>query len=305
MIVAFGSINLDVIFPMDALPAPGETRLSPVARLEPGGKGANQASAAARDEARVVMAGAVGADALAEPALAGLMGDGVDLSRVARVAATTGIASICVDRDGQNQIAVAAGANLLARQDAVEDALLGPDTTLLLQMEVDAGEIATLIRRARRRGARIVLNLAPALPLPDDALRAVDLLVVNAGEGAWLGEALGTGFQAGSLHAALGVGVVCTRGVQGAEIATRDSRLGIAAQLVDVADTTAAGDCFTGVLAAGLDRGLALPDAIRRANLAAALCCTRIGTQASLPTRAEIDARIDASPEAEAQTASR
>ena len=298
MIVCFGSINLDLIFPVETLPGPGETLLSPMARLEPGGKGANQACAAARDGASVVMAGAVGDDPLAMAALVGLTGAGVDLDRVDRVQATTGCAAICVDRNGQNQIAVASGANLNARAGQVEDTLLGPQTTLLLQMEVDPAETAALLRRARRAQARIILNLAPALPIADDALRAVDLLVVNAGEAAWLGTRLGTGFNAGSLHQALGVAVLCTRGVQGSELASLEGRLTIEAHQVDVADTTAAGDCFTGVLAAGLDRGLPIRAALRRANLAGALCCTRVGTQASLPARAEIDGLLENAPEA-------
>jgi ribokinase len=298
VILCFGSLNLDLIFPVERLPKPGETILSPMARLEPGGKGANQACAAARDGAAVVMVGAVGDDPLADAALAGLAGAGADIDRVARAHATTGCATICVDTAGQNQIAVASGANLLARESQVEDALLGPDTTLLLQMEVDAGETAALIRRARRARARIILNLAPALPLPDDALASVDLLIANSGEAEWLGNRLGTAWNAGSLHEALGVATIVTHGVKGSEYAAPEGRLMIAAYEVDAADTTAAGDCFAGVLAAALDRGLAMNEAIRRANLAAALACTRIGTQASLPTHIEINALLTQSPQA-------
>jgi ribokinase len=297
MIVCFGSVNLDLIFPVDALPRPGETTLSPMARLEPGGKGANQACAAARDGASVVMVGAVGDDPLADAALAGLAAAGADITRVARVHATTGCAAICVDANGQNQIAVASGANLLARADQVEDALLGPGTTLLLQMEVDPAETAALIRRARRAMTRVILNLAPARELATDALEQVDLLICNGGEAEWLGNRLGTAWNAGSIHDALGVSTIVTHGVQGSEYAALEGRLMIDAYEVDVADTTAAGDCFTGVLAAALDRGLPAGEAIRRANLAGALCCTRVGTQASLPTRVEVDALIDRSPE--------
>ena len=164
-------------------------------------------------------------------------------------------------------------------------------------MEVDPEETAALIRRARRRMARIILNLAPARALATDALRAVDVLVANAGEAAWLGNRLGTGWNAGSIHEAIGVSTIVTHGVQGSEYAALEGRLRIDAHEVDVADTTAAGDCFTGVLAASLDRGLSTGEAIRRANLAGALCCTRVGTQASLPTRVEVDALLDKSPE--------
>ncbi|MEO8715414.1 MAG: PfkB family carbohydrate kinase, partial [Acetobacteraceae bacterium] len=125
MLVVFGSINLDLIFPLPVLPAAGETVLAPDIRIQPGGKGANQALAAARDGARVVVAGAVGRDDLAETALALLREAGVDLSRVARTERATGCAAIFVDPTGRNAIGVGSGANLAARADQVEDALLG------------------------------------------------------------------------------------------------------------------------------------------------------------------------------------
>ena len=290
MIVVFGSINLDLIFSVAALPRAGETVLSRECRIEPGGKGANQAAAAARDGSAVILAGAVGSDALAGLAMAGLERAGVDLSRVRRLDGHTGCAAIAVDVEARNSVMVAAGANRLARAGQIEDALLGPDTTLLLQMETDPEENAALILRARGRVARTILNLAPAAPLPPAALRAVDLLVANEEEGAWLGTRLGTGVNAASLHQALGVGVVLTLGSQGAEAATAGGRLRIDGERVTAVDTTGAGDCFTGVFAAGLDRGLTIEAAMRRANRAAALCCTRPGTQGSLPTGAETDA---------------
>ena len=189
MITVFGSINLDLIFALERLPGPGETVLGPAVRVEPGGKGANQAVAAALDGVPVAMVGAVGRDALATDALAGLLAVGVDVSGVARVAATTGCAAIGTDPEGRNQIAVGSGANLAARADQVDAARLGPGHTLLLQMEVPAAETAALLRRVR--GARTVLNLAPALPLPPDAWRLVDVLVVNEHEAAWLASTLG------------------------------------------------------------------------------------------------------------------
>jgi ribokinase len=292
MIVCYGSINLDLIFPLPALPLPGQTVLGRAMKTEPGGKGANQAVAAARDGARVLFAGAVGQDSLAGQALAVLQSAGVDLSRVIRADTSTGCASICVDPQGANHIAVASGANLHARQAQVEEALLGPGTTLLLQAETDLDDTATLIRRARAAGARVVLNLAPAAPLAGDALRAVDVLVVNEDEGRWLGESLGTGPTAADLRAALGVDVVLTLGGAGLAAETSGGPLRLPAEKVEVVDTTAAGDCFTGVLAAGLDRGLDLHAAIRRANVAAALCCTRAGSQQSLPLAVHTDAAL-------------
>jgi ribokinase len=290
MIVVFGSINLDLIFPLPAIPLAGETLLAPGIRIEPGGKGANQAVAAARDGAKVVMAGAVGRDALAAGALALLRDAGIDLSRVIEAEAATGCAAIFVDPRGANAIGVGSGANLAAHATQVEDALLGPGTTVVLQMEVAAAESAALIHRARARGARIILNLAPARPMEIAALRGLDLLTVNETEAAWLGGHLGCGADAAALRGALGVDIVRTLGEDGAEVASGDGVRRVPARRITAVDTTAAGDCFVGVLAATLDRGATLADALTRASAAAALCCMRAGSQSSLPMAAEIDA---------------
>jgi ribokinase len=182
--------------------------------------------AAARDGARVAFAGAVGRDPLAAVALSALRPRRASTpSRVAETGAPTGCAAICVDPSGRNQIAVAAGANALARADQVEDAALGQGVVLLLQMEVPPAETAKLVARALARGARVVLNLAPAADLPGDALRAVDLLVVNEHEAAWLGGRLGCGATAADLRRALGgrPGVAVTRGAAGAEASAEGS----------------------------------------------------------------------------------
>jgi ribokinase len=290
VIVCFGSINLDLIFPLPRLPTPGQTVLGPSMQIEPGGKGANQAVAAARDGARVVFAGAVGRDALAAAALNLLRESGVDLSRVIEADASTGCASICVDASGENLIAVASGANQAARQAQIEDALLTPATTVLLQGESNPRETEALIRRARARGARIILNLAPPGPLATDVLHELDLIVLNEDEAAWLAAHVGCPAGTEALHATLRIGVVQTLGAGGVEAATAQGPIRLPGRQVKVVDTTGAGDCFTGVLASALDRGLALPAALDRANAAAALCCTRPGTQGSMPTAAETDA---------------
>ena len=288
MIVVFGSINLDLIFPLPHLPTPGETVLGPSMTIEPGGKGANQAVAAARDGARVIFAGAVGRDALAHDALALLRQSNVDLSRVITADSATGCAAICVDPAGKNLIAVASGANLAARASQVEDALLTAQTTLLLQRETPAEEVAALVARAR--GARIILNLAPAGPMPLETLKALEILVLNEDEAAWLARDLGVSPGAPSLHEALGVTIIITLGDAGVQAASKTGALSLSAHKITPIDTTGAGDCFTGVLAAAVDRGLSLADALRRANAAAAICCMKPGTQGSMPTRAEIDA---------------
>ncbi|MBV9756980.1 MAG: ribokinase, partial [Alphaproteobacteria bacterium] len=268
--------------------------------FQPGGRGANQAVAAANDGARVVMAGAVGADALAAPALAGLVAAGVDVSRVARAHAPTGFASVVTDPTHARQVAVALNANLLARAEQVEDALLTPDATLIVQTETDPAETGLLIMRARRRGARIVLNLSPPLAMAAEALRALDWLVVDEAEAAWLGHRLATGDNPASLHAALGVGVVCSRATEGVEAVSADGHWRVPAHRVHLEDTRCAGDVLTGVLAACLDRAMPTAAALRRANAAAALSCTRASSQASFPSAAEIDAMLRESRHAEA-----
>lgn len=290
MIVVFGSINLDLIFPLPHIPVAGETVLTPTLSLSPGGKGANQAVAAARDGATVVMVGAVGRDSLATDALGLLKAANVDLTRVIQTDATTGTAAIFVNPGGENTIGVGSGANLLVRADQVENALLSLATTVLLQMEVPVAENEALIRRARAHGARIILNLAPAAPVAPDIFGLLDILVVNEGEAGFVAAHIGCGNTAAALHVALGCAVVRTLGGKGCEYAGTDGAIQTPASEVVVHDTTAAGDCFTGVLGAGLDMGLPMRMALRRASAAAALCCTRPGTQSALPNRGETDA---------------
>lgn len=297
MITVFGSINADLIFALDNLPLPGQTLLSQGMRIEAGGKGANQAVAAARDGAAVRMVGAVGEDAMAAPALAGLRASPADISAVRSIAgAATGCASINTDRHGRNQIVVASGANMDVRADAVADAWLGAGQTLVLQMEVKLAENAALIHRARAAGTRIILNLAPEAPFDAELLAMLDLLVVNEDEAAALATRLGTAAAAAALQAVLGCGVVRTLGAQGLEAATAEGALRLRAWRVDAIDTTAAGDCFVGVMAAALDRGDALPAALHRASAAAAIACTRRGSQGSIPEAADTDALLSRNP---------
>ena len=290
MIVCFGSINLDLIFPLPHLPVAGQTVLGPSMQIEPGGKGANQAVAAARDGGTVIFAGAVGKDALAEDAVELMRESGVDISRVARIRGAPGCAAICVDPAGRNLIAVASGANLAARQVQVEDELLGPRTTVLLQGEVSRGETEALIARARGAGCRIVMNLAPAGAISVAALKALDVLVVNEDEAAWLASYLGCAAGTAGLHRALGVDVVQTLGAAGCEAVTTVGVFRVPGRGIEVVDTTGAGDCFTGVLAAALDRGQALVTALGRANAAAGLSCMKRGTQGSMPLAAQTEA---------------
>lgn len=290
-VLVFGSVNADLVFAMPELPAPGRTVLGRSYQAMSGGKGANQAVAAALDGGDVALAGAVGRDPLADVGLAAAKAAGVDLSRVAALDAPTGCAAVCVDPEARNQIAVAGGANAFARAEQVEDAALAPGVVVVLQMEVPPAENARLIARARARGARVVLNLAPPGPLPDVALRAVDLLVVNEHEAAWLAARLGCGTGAAALRGGLGGGggVVVTRGEAGAEAATPDGDLRVPAFAVAATDTTGAGDCWCGVLAAALAAGAPLAAAMERAAAAAAVACTRPGAAAAMPRAWETD----------------
>ncbi|WP_439597355.1 PfkB family carbohydrate kinase [Falsiroseomonas sp.] len=291
-ILVFGSANTDLVFRVPALPAPGETVLGQGFQQLSGGKGANQAVAAARDGAAVAFAGCVGEDGLALVATQAMREAGVDLSRLLAVDAPTGCASICVDGQGRNQIAVAPGANLMTRAAQVEDAALHPGVILLMQMEVPAEEISDLVLRAAGLGAQCILNLAPPADLPLEVLRALHLLVLNEHEAAVLATRLGTEDTAAALHAALGIAVAVTRGEAGAEAATEAGLASMPCFPIVPVDTTGAGDTWCGVLAAGLDRGLPLIQAMRRAAAAAALACTRPGAAPAMPVAAETDAML-------------
>lgn len=291
-VLVFGSANADLVFPVRELPAPGRTVLGDGWHAVSGGKGANQASGAAKDGARTLFVGAVGADNLAPVATAAMRAAGVDLARLAVVERPTGAASITVDAAGRNQIAVAAGANMAVRAAQVEDALLGPETVLVLQMEAPAAENEALIARARAAGARILLNLAPPAPLAAGALAALDLLIVNEHESAWLASHLGVQDRPTALRAAVGCDVLVTRGEEGAMLARAEGEHHVPAFPARATDTVGAGDCFCGVLAAGLDRGLSIEAALRRASAAAAIAVTRPGAADSMPLAAETDALL-------------
>ena len=287
MIVVFGSINVDVVVPVPHLPARGETVLGGDYVIAPGGKGANQALAARRAGAAVTMIGAVGRDPFAEIGLSLLRRDGVDLGLVAEVGGPTGCATVTVDPAGENQIAVASCANLLTKAAQVPDRLLGPQTVLVLQREVPDVENAALIRRARERGARIVMSLAPAGPIAPARLDDIDFLIANEGEAATLGG------DAARVARQLRQGLVVTRGAEGAiAYLTDGTTIAIPALTIDPVDTTGAGDTFAGVFAAGLDAGLPLDLALRRASVGAALACLAAGAQAAMPGRAAIDAAV-------------
>jgi ribokinase len=293
MLLVFGSLNVDLVFQVEALPRPGETVLCPGYQVVAGGKGANQAAAAAKAGAAVRMVGQVGDDDFGRFARAGLIAAGVDGSAIATSAKATGIAMIGVDRRAENQIIVASGANLDTDAGQIDDAELGPRVTVLCQNEIRPDATFALLGRAKARGARTILNLAPAGPVPGLVLDALDVLVVNEIEG----EAAAGGHGdpadlARGLAARHGLTCVVTLGAAGALAIGPTGSLRVPALAIEPVDTTGAGDAFAGVLAAALDRSLPLPEALRRASVAAGLACTRIGAQTSQPDAATIEAHL-------------
>lgn len=295
-IIVVGSANTDMIVKMESLPKPGETVLGGEFVTAAGGKGANQAVAAARLGAEVTFFARVGTDALGDEAVAGYEAEGIDTGCIVRDdGAPSGVALILVDGSGENMIAVASGANARLRPADIRahaDAFEGTDV-LLTQLETPVATILAAAEIARAHGLTVILNPAPAPreTLPPDLLALVDILVPNQHEAAQISglnpddppkiharELLKLGPQA----------VIITLGKEGALLATRDGIQKLEAFRVDPVDTTAAGDAFLGGLAVALAEGQALPEAVRFSSACGALAATRLGAQPSLPTRDEV-----------------
>lgn len=294
MIIVFGSINLDIVTRTERIPGPGETVKGDSYQLIPGGKGANQALAARRAGSETLMIGAVGNDAFADLALENLKRDGVDLSRIAKADTPTGIANITVDEDGENAIAVASGANACASATQL-DVLEQVSGYLLTQNEVPEQETHRAHVKARELGLKIIHNVAPANKLSDGELALIDWLVVNETEALIVASGAGitAGFDSGKAAEALaqktGNNVIVTLGSKGAFSFGPAGNHHGKALAVDVKDTTAAGDTFTGAFAAALDQGFEVADALSRASVAGSLACTVFGAQPSIPDKATIE----------------
>jgi ribokinase len=296
-ITVVGSLNMDLVARAARIPQPGETIIGRDFHTLPGGKGANQAVAAARLGATVAMVGRVGGDAFARPLLDNLAAAGVDHTFVIQDSgAATGVALIVVDAAGQNSIVVASGANMRlspADVEGAETAIAAADV-LLLQLETSLETVTRAAQIAHARGVTVILNPAPAQPLPPALLSLVDLLVPNESETALL-----TGLPidsrarveaaAGALRAS-GVGaVILTLGERGALLAQAGGTQAFPAFTVTAVDTTAAGDAFMGGLAVALAEGQSLAESIRWGNAAGALAATQLGAQPSLPTRRAVE----------------
>jgi ribokinase len=296
-ITVVGSLNMDLVVRAPRIPQPGETIIGGDFRTVPGGKGANQAVAAARLGAQVSMVGRVGGDAFGGALRDNLGASGVDRAFVARdPEAATGIALITVDDGGQNSIVVVSGANmrlLPADVDAAEAAIVASDA-LLLQLESPMETVTRAAELARAHGVRVVLNPAPAGPIPPALLALVDVLIPNESETAYLaGMEVGDQFQAeAAAHSLRDMGVttvVLTLGERGAMLAWECGTQLFSAFDVTPVDTTAAGDAFVAGFAVALAEGRSLAEAVRWGNAAGALAATKMGAQPSLPTRAALE----------------
>lgn len=301
-IVVVGSLNVDLVIQTPRFPQPGETITGRGFRQVYGGKGANQAAAAAKLGAATALVGCVGGDAFGTSYVENLAGLGVDTSHVRRDGdAATGTAFILVDEGGENAIVLAAGANARLSPGDVERArdLIAAAAVLLVQLETPLETVARALRIAREEGTTTILNPAPAAPLGTEVLERVDVLVPNETEAGLLtGLRISTLDEAGRAGEVLrerGVGsVILTLGDRGAVRVDAQGRLHAPAQAVEAVDTTAAGDAFCGALAVARAEGMGREAALCFANAAGALAVTRFGAQPSLPDRDAVEALLAA-----------
>ncbi|MET1088380.1 MAG: ribokinase [Arthrobacter sp.] len=293
-VAVVGSINVDYLASVDRLPAPGETVAGRESHVVPGGKGANQAVAAARMGADVVLIGSVGQDTNASLALRLLGEAGVDVSGIGAAEGATGTAFVTVDSNGENTIVVIPGANAVTGRDVIlahRDAIAGAGI-LVVQGEIPRGGTEAAVALAT---GRVILNLAPVINVSPETLRAADPLVVNEHEAALVLRQLNPSLPIPADHAKLlsaladagPRSVIMTRGSLGAMFTAEGKVESVPAPRVDVVDTTGAGDAFVGALAASLAAGNAMRDAVEVASRVGAYSVQRSGTQASYPTAAD------------------
>ena len=299
-VVVVGSSNTDMILRVARVPRPGETLLGGQFSTAAGGKGANQAVAAARAGGRVAFVARVGRDSFGDEALAGFKREGIAVSHLVRDPShPSGVALIFVGGDGENSIGGAGGANLrLSPADvaAARRAIAGA-RVLLVQLETPLATVEAAARLAFRAKVSVILNPAPARPLPDSLLRRVSVLTPNETEASLLTgirvRDVASAARAARALRARGVGtVIVTLGAKGALVAGADGERWIRGFKVRAVDTTAAGDVFSGSLAVRLAEGCPLAEAVRFAHAAAAISVTRAGAQPSIPTRREILSKL-------------
>jgi len=296
-IVVVGSSNTDMIIKLDHIPKPGETILGGEFVTAAGGKGANQAVGAARAGGAVTLVARVGQDMFGDQAVAGFVKDGITVDHVLRdKGAPSGVALIFVAKDGENSIAVASGANGRLAPADVRKAkpAIQAASALVMQLETPLETVQAAAELAAAKGVRVILNPAPARPLPDELLRKVTILTPNESEAELL-TGIAVKDEAGARQAAAALlakgptTVILTLGARGALVAEAGGAQLVPGFKVKPVDTTAAGDIFNGALAVALGEGKPLAEAVRFANAAAAISVTRMGAQPSAPKRAEIE----------------
>jgi ribokinase len=285
-VLVVGSVNADLVVRVDRRPAAGETVLGSDLATYPGGKGANQAVAAARLGAKVAFLGRTGSDGHGRLLRDALAGDGVDIESLIATPGPSGVALITVGPGGDNTIIVSPGANgrLGADDVAAAEALFAAAAVVSLQLEIPLETVLAAARAARAAGARVVLNLSPAADVPDELLARCDPLVVNEHEAAFLGATDPAGLLARGPRS-----VVITKGAEGAVVADGTDVVTVRSPRVDAVDTTGAGDAFIGSFATFLVEGCSEREAVARANLYAALSTTAVGTQKSFWSRDDFE----------------
>ncbi len=298
MIIVFGSINMDVNMTVKRFPEDGETILAPSYTSTPGGKGANQALAAARAGSKTAIVGCVGDDGPGLRILNKLKRNEVITSGVAKSDDyPTGMATVVKDRSGGNRIIMASGANVAVSADQAPAEILHSKNLLLTQMEVPLEQNAIAMKTAHDNGAKVILNLAPALTIPKEMLSLVDYLIVNQIEAKQLAKNLKLDPKKDTVKLAQAMAkqgkltCIVTMGAEGIIAVTAEGK-GWQIPSMDlekVADTTGAGDCFCGTFAACLHEGRSLETALKMATVASGLSCLKEGTQSSYPYLAEIE----------------
>lgn len=297
-IVVVGSFNADLVSYMERMPRPGETVHGDRFATGAGGKGSNQAVAAARLGADVSFIGRLGNDVFANLAYEIWDAEGVNYDFVNRDSeVATGVAPILVDSSGENMIVVVLGANRRLREsdiDAARERIAAADM-LVVQLEVNLEMVPYALKAAKEFGIATILNPAPAAPISPETIQLADYLTPNETELATLtGGADDVVSAARSLLTSDDQTVIVTMGAKGAQIVTADNSALVPTYAVDVVDTTGAGDTFNAALAVGLSEGMALERAVRFSNAAAALCVTKPGAADSVPQRSDVDALLRA-----------
>ena len=292
MIIVFGAIYADIVMRVDEFPDPGETVLTKTYSYVPGGKGANQALAASRAGQVVLLGGAVGNDAQGVLALTLLQSAGINLSAVKESSMPTGCSSIFVNKHAENMICSASGANMEVRENQITDQMLKEAEAIVLQCEAPIDECAKLASRAKQAGVTVILNLAPAIHLPDYYLNNVDYLIMNEVEAEFMCNDLNltdTISMATTISQQKQLIVILTQGEKGCALALNGNISQFPAPKVNAVDTTAAGDTFIGYVAAGIaSSDFSIESAIQTASKAASICCTREGSQPSIPFSMEL-----------------